>query len=354
MDEYKLVKATVDDGKEILDLIENTPAKGTLELLYTRRPNAYTSYMDESKNSDIYIVRDKDNKLVFQIAFIVNKYNFENKVIPIGYVGGLKKDPNFKGNLHWIELLKKLDKESLTYHSFFCSILNANGHAKDVLIKKREGWPNFDEICQYETNIFNPKVFTKKKWDNENYTLKKVSKKDMDKVYEFIHKEGDKYNFFPKFKDLSDFKDLKIEDSYILLDKEDKIVAFTALWNQGNFKQYIVKKYHFPLNLLRGLNFITKRIGYISLPKEDETFPFYHLSFFLVKDNDIDIYKTFLYKICCAEKDKSLVIGINNSKIQEEIYNTVKKISFKSTIYYIYFGNKITLKKEPYIECGLL
>ena len=355
-EDYKLIPGTEADGKEMLELIENMPAKGKLELLYTRRPNPYNSYMGESDRSEVYLVRDEAGKIAFQAGAVILDYHLENKIVPMAYVGGLRKNPDFKGNFHWTTMLYKLDQEVHTYHDYYCSILNANGHAKKVLTKKRKNWPNFDEVCEYDTNIFNPVVFTKKKWDNTLYTLKQVEKKDLKEVYKFIHQEGDKYNFFPEIKDLRDFKDLRIEDCYILLDKDNKIVAFTALWDQGNYKQYILKKYHFPLNILKGLSFITERIGYIPFPKENERFPFYHLSFFLVKDNDIDLYKTFIYKICCAEKKrkKSLVIGINDPLIQNEIYKDIKKLNFRSTIYYIYFGKKRVLKNKAFIECALL
>lgn len=353
MDDYKFEKATEKDGKEMLDLIESTPSKGKLELLYTRRPNAFTSYMDESKDSDVYIIRDENKKIAFQISAVVHNYYFEGKIIPIAYIGGLRKNPEFKGNLHWTKLLYKLDKESLNYHDFYCSILNDNHHAKEVLVKKRKDWPNFDIICDYTTNIFNSNAVIRKKWDNNSYTIEKVTNENIENVYRFINSEGSKYNFFPYIKDLNDFKDLNINDCYILM-KNNEVVAFTSQWNQTRFKQYIVKKYHFPLNLLKIFNSITNKIGYISFPKDNEPFHFNHLSFFLVKNNDINIYKTFLYKICKLEKNKSFVIGINDKNIQKEIFDTIKKISFNSTIFYIYFGKLKKLHKKPYIECALL
>ena len=352
MDDYNLIKATEEDGIEMLELIESMPSKGKLELLYTRRPNAYTSYMYEKKDADVYLVRDEENKIAFQASSVVHNYYFENKVIPIGYIGGLRKNPNFKGNLHWTNLLYKLDKEVLKYHDFYCSILNDNNHAKKVLTKKRENWPNFDIVCEYTTNIFNSNAVNDKKWDND-YKLEKINKSNIKKVYEFINREGSKYNFFPQIKDLKDFPDINIDECYILTNNNE-IVAFTTQWNQTNFKQYIVKKYHFPLNILSSLNFITNKLGYISFPKEDGTFEFNHLSFLLVKDNDIEIYKSFIYKICQKEKNKSFVIGINDNDIQREIYDKIKKISFKSTIYYIYFGKNKKLHNKPYIECALL
>lgn len=353
MEDYKLTPAREQDGAEMLELIENMPSKGKLELIYTRRPNPYISYIGESNQTEVYVVRDENNKIAFQASAVVHDYYLENKIIPIAYVGGLRKNPEFRGKLNWKDMFYKLDQEVHNYHDYYCSILNANTHAKQSLTKKRKNWPNFDEICDYKTNIFKASEIAKKKWDSKEYTLEKINDKNIKDVYKFIKKEGSKYNFFPNINDISKFKDLNINNCYIML-KDKEIVAFAALWNQTNYKQYIVKKYHFPLNILKGLSFITSRIGYIDFPNENETFPFYHLSFLLVKDNDISLYKTFICKICKKEINKSLVIGIKDKIIQKEIYDKIKKISFTSTIYYIYFGKKRNLTKEPYVECALL
>ena len=45
------------DGERILEILECSPAKGNIELLYTRRPNAYLSYKKESNESDVFVVK---------------------------------------------------------------------------------------------------------------------------------------------------------------------------------------------------------------------------------------------------------------------------------------------------------
>ena len=349
---YKLIDANEKDGIEMLNLIEGISSKGLLELLYTRRPNAYLSYKMESDNSIIKLIKDKEKKIIFQGAAVINEYFLEGKKEKVAYVGGFRKDPNVKENLHWIELFGSIDKE-LPVDRYYCSILNENKHAKDVFTKRRSYWPDFEELCNYKTYIFNPKVVRKKNWNNNKYVFRQVEEKDLDKVYKYLEKEGKKYNFFPCISDLRKLCNLELKDCYILLDK-DEIVAFTALWNQAPFKQYVVKKYNFPLNIMKKFSFITEKIGYIPFPKENQTFSFYHLSFFLVKGNDINIYKAFLKEICNIY-DSSLVIGINNEVIKEKIYESIRCLSFESTIYYINFKkNKTDFKKEFYIECALL
>ena len=59
-------------------------------------------------------------------------------------------------------------------------------------------------------------------------------------VYSFLKSEGQKYNFFPVIDDLESFADLYIDNCYVLKSGKE-IVGFTALWNQENYKQFVVK-----------------------------------------------------------------------------------------------------------------
>ena len=351
---YNLTDATEKDGKKMLDLIETSPSKGMLKLLYTRRTDAYKSYKLEDKDCILKLVKNDIDDIMFQFAMVNQKFYIENKVKDIYYVGGLKKNPKYKEQIHWTEMLAKLD-ELLPKHEFYCSILYDNKHAKDVLLKERKGWPRFHEICDYHTNIFTPRAVLKKKWDNNKYKLEQVNKKTIKDVYRFLQEEGKKYNFFPVINDIKNFVGLSIDNCYILK-YENEIVGFTALWNQEDYKQFVVKEYGFPLNILSKANSITNKIGYIPFPKQDETFSFSYLSFFIVKDNNLNMYKALLYKMCKELKGniESLVIGTTNEIFQKFIFDSIRKISFDSVIYYLYYGEKKNLKNEPFIECALL
>ena len=56
-------QATPADGKEILRILESSAAKGSIELIYTRRPDAYESYMKDAKDARVFISRDGDRAI---------------------------------------------------------------------------------------------------------------------------------------------------------------------------------------------------------------------------------------------------------------------------------------------------
>ena len=55
--------ADKSDGESILEILESSAAKGSIELLYTRRPNAYESYQKESDETYVYGVKDEKQML---------------------------------------------------------------------------------------------------------------------------------------------------------------------------------------------------------------------------------------------------------------------------------------------------
>lgn len=356
---YKVEKASEKDGKEMLEIIESIPAKGPFELIYTRRPNAYLSYKKEGDRVNVGLIKDSKGKIVLQGACVVNDYYINNKICSIGYVGGFRKRKDFKEKFNWLELAVG-DNTSNKCDYYYCSILTMNKHAKDVFTKKRNYMPNLEEMCDYMTYIINPKIILRKNWmpKKSKYIFRKVNKGDLKEVYEFLNKEGSKYNFFPYIKDIEkEFFDLHISDCYIMLE-DKKIVSFCALWNQTSYKQYIVTKYNKPLNVFSKLSKITELMGYIPFPKVGEVLNFPLLSFMLTKNNNIELYKEFLYSLAqeIRKKYDMFVIGINTSSIiNKQIYSKIRCLKFQSTLYFLNFSNKkLKHKNEFYIESGLL
>jgi len=178
------------------------------------------------------------------------------------------------------------------------------------------------------------------------------------KVYSFIKSEGIKYNFSPVVDNFKDqFFGLSLKDCYIL-EHEDDILAFGALWNQTNFKQYVVTKYSYSMKLMCKFSKIAEMLGYIQMPKENEILNFPVLSLFYAKDNNRQYYECFLNDIVdeIKNKYKMFVIGISSSHPNNEVYSRLKNINFKSKIYFTQFDNELRLDeiRQIHFECGLL
>ena len=350
------IPATKDDGERILEILESSAAKGSIELLYTRRPNAFLSYQKESDETYVYVVKEED-KTLGTVAQIVRKVYIGGEIKKLGYVCGLKTAADYQGNVNWVRtFIENLVMDDID--CYFCSIINENETARKLFEKKRKRTMNMNFLTGYTTYMMTP--YFKFKVKQQGYEFGQVTEADEKSVIEFLKKEGRKKDFFPVIESLSQFTDLKADDFYFLK-KENEIVAVGALWKQTGYRQYLVKKYQGILKLARCFNPVLKLLGYISLPKENEVLKFPMLSFFISKENKEEYYKVFLNHIHPVIKKNygMYVIGTTGEGCMNQIFKGVRNIHFDTRIYEIEFilgnGKKADVdKNNMYLECGLL
>ena len=357
--EYKIERASEKDGKEMLEIIESLPAKGIFELLYTRRPDAYSSYKKESDRVEIGVIRDEDGRIAMQGACVIRDYYLSGAECSVGYLGGIRKRPDFKGNLNWMAMMFKA-KKHVACDKFYCSILSDNDLVMKFFQRKRQNIPQWEKLCDYTTYVINPKAVAGKRWglaDND-LVFRRASGDDLAGIHEFLDREGRKHDFFPKVGNLEqDFYGLRVEDCF-MLERCHRIVAFAALWNQTGYRQYIVTKYNKPLNYMRRADKLTRFLGYVPFPKENEVLDFPQLSLFLVENDDIGTYKHFLHRISVEiKRDKDMmVIGLpNENRAKREVFDRIRALSFGSTLFFVDLSAKeIHPKRDLFFECGLL
>ncbi len=350
------VLAELDEGKRILEILETSPAKGAIELLYTRRPNAYESYHKESDDVRVHVIKDEES-IIATSAEVIRDVYINGIVKKASYLCGLKKDPHYNGVVNFGKLFfKSLTRKDVD--CYFCSVVEDNKEARALFEKRRKRVMNMDYLQNYTTYMFKP--YFKFKADSSKFVFKQVQKDDEKLLLKFLNAEGKNKNFFPVFKSLDQFTDLKANDFFVLK-KDNEIIACGALWNQKNYRQYIVKKYNGLMKFVKILNPLIGKLGYIKLPKENEPINFPMLSFFIAKEDNEEYYKIFLNYIVkeIRKKYDMFVVGSTANSVSSEIYKRLKSIRFNTKIYSIDFvygkgkvqkidGNKL------WLECGLL
>jgi len=348
-------QATPADGKEILRILESSAAKGSIELIYTRRPDAYESYMKDAKDARVFISRDGD-RAIGTCAELVREVYIGGEMCRAAYVCGLKKDAHYDGGVGFgARFIKDLQQSDVDF--YYCSVVAENTDARRMFEKSRR-LLSMKPISGYKTYIINPKV--KIKVPKHTFTFRRATESDTSMLLNFLNTEGKRKDMFPVVNSLNDFYNLHISDFYLLLDGEN-IIATAALWKQTEYKQYIVKRYGGVMKLARIFNPMLSALRYIKLPKANEPLVFPMLAFFLSKDDNADNYRIFLNEIKREiSKDYGMfVIGLSDSHFARPIMDKLPSISFKTEIYEIKFpwseqGYKAPDPQSVYLECGLL
>lgn len=344
------------DGQRILEILERSAAKGSLELLYTRRPDAYLSYKKESPDARVFVVKEGE-RIIGTAAEIIRDVYIGGQPRKLCYVCGLKKDIHYEGAVNWGKLfIRNLVREDID--CYFCSILSDNDTARKLFEKKRRRTMNMELLQPYTTYMLSP--FQKFKAEERGYTFRQAQQGDEGRLLSFLNTAGRKKDFFPVLEQLDRFEGLRVTDFYILEDRHG-IVAAGALWNQSSYRQYIVKKYHGIMKLARAFNPLLKLLGYIQLPRENECINFPMLSFVTGRDDREEYYVSFLSHIAPEIKKNygMFVVGATGNSTANRVYKKLKSIHFDSGIYMIDFilgnGRKLEIDKESlWLECGLL
>ena len=347
--------AKPEDGKEILRILESSPAKGSIELLYTRRPDAYASYKMEAGESRVFAAKTGE-RTVSTCAELIRQVYIGGKPVKAAYICGLKKDADHSGHSGFgPRFIQGLVREDIDF--YYASVVSDNDRANAMFGKARRIL-EMNPVQTYTTFILAPKF--KLKTAAKDCVFRRANAGDEASILEFLNREGRKKDLFPVINSISQFHGLSIEDFY-LLERNGEIVAAAALWDQTDYKQYVVKKYRGIMKFARLLNPLLSLLGYMKLPPEEQILDYPMLSFFLSLGDNPAYYKAFLNGLNREIRNRNdvYVIGVPQNQIGHKIISRVPSIHFDTVIYSVRFklanGNSCSIDPgRLHPECGLL
>ncbi len=360
-DRYVFDFAIKEDNEQILKILEENDFTGKISILYTRRPDAYSSFMAEGK--EVLFITCKDiknhNAIVGFGACSINECFVNGEKQEVGYLFGLRSSKEYLKKINFLhhsyDYLKEiLENRNIKY--FYTTILEENYAARKLLEKERKYMPKYEYVCDYIVYS----VKTKQKVKQNEYDLINCTDKDINDILIFYHKNGKKLNFFPLI-DVEIIKKIGINNFYFLKDKEKKILCCGAVWDQKNYKQHIIKNYSKIFKYVQFFSFLFPLFGYPSLPKIDNILNYYTISYFCVENNDPDLFQLFIKEISKKYSEYSFFItGLSDQNFLNKSFEKIPKINYKSRIYLVNWEKKENIKETLdknypiYLECGML
>ena len=332
--------ARKEDGPEISRLLESPVDAGLIQAIYTRRPDAYESYRREFGESRVFVFR-KDARVIGTCAQIIRDVYVNGKVKRSAYICGLKKDSEYNGHLSaGLRFFRTFQRPDIDF--YYCAVVSNNKDAVEKFEKKR-GFMSVKCITTYDTYFVDPKVKTKER--PNDYTFRQASEKDTASILAFLKEEGMKKDLFPVVTSLDDFYNLHIEDFYILED-EQEIKACAAIWNTTSYKQLTITKFKGIMKLARLLNPLLSLLAFPTFKKENESYDYPILSFFLSKDDNKDYYEIFFHRIKKEIKKNYRVfaVGVPRNHPVASMLKNLPKIAGESTIYEVELSGQ---REEP-------
>ena len=349
--------ATREDGPGILNIMESDIAKGDIQLLYTRRPNPYDSFMEESSKSVIGIFRN-NGEIVGTIAGVPRPMYVDGTAHNVCYATNMKRMSSLKSHINWIEAFNEM-YDPLDSSVYFCSVVKENTDVLKMLKKERPKLPFAVDMDGYRTYIISPTARVKNSCPNLGF--RRATAQDEGDILAFLKSWGEKKSLFPVIESFEDENVPDVTDFYILYDNGG-IKALGALWDKSGSKQYVVKKYSKKVSVLRALNPVISMLGYVKIPPEDTQVKFTFLSFFMAKDEDQDYYRSFLYHIRSqvARDYDMFVLGTNDHNPKREVLDKISALKFDTQLCEVVMSNFRGAERIKFdytkidVECALL
>jgi hypothetical protein len=364
-DRYVMQPATAADSAEILSVLEENVFPGNVSLIYTRRPDAYRSFLAEGREAHLLVCRDtQEGRIAGLGAHAVHECFIDQRPEKVVYLFGLRVRREYLATRAFLSLpgaYRQIIEQSQTQgiRYFLTVVLGDNLPAQRLLTKERSHLPRHTPLCRYHTLTFRTRrgVLSLP----SSYVFRRATPQDGTALADFLTAEGGRRDFFPsRVGDLfGRYPELSWESFYLLTDRQGSILACGAAWDQASYKQYIVAGYEGKLRWLARVSPLLRLFGYPPAPKPGATLRFFILAFWCVRDNRTDYFKWFLDSLARTVRDYPyFVVGVPETHPLAPALNKWRFLGYDSQIYLV--GHHVTpddaarLRESPYLECGWL
>ncbi|PIE34183.1 hypothetical protein CSA56_08575 [candidate division KSB3 bacterium] len=356
--------AIPEDGQNLLEILEESEFQGKISLLYTRRPDAYTSFKQEGEPVDIVVCRDtqQQGKIVGFGACALRKLFVNGQPETVGYLFGLrirqsyrKKFPVLFRGYDYLHTLHQERPPAL----YLTAILEENRYAQRLLEKPRPHMPAYIPYGSYHVYALNMQRKSRK-----SRRLRRAQQADIPALIQFFEQHGKTSQFFPALQEedvtTGYLSGLTIENFYLLGDDRETILAAGAIWDQRSYKQYVMQNYAGILKCLYPVSRFFPLFGFPKLPKPGSVLKFFTLSFWAVKENDPLIFREFLDTITATESYPFFLIGVHESHPLRHVVQKRPHINYTSRLYAVVWDERrqnldnLDTTYYPYLECGML
>lgn len=364
--------ATEHDDPELRRLLRENPIPGSISLSFEREPCYFNASPVEGPFHQTIVARESDSGAV--IAFgnrSVRPLFVNGKIEDIGYMSQLRVNPLYGKGLY---LARGLAGGFRKYHElhgdgrapyYLMSVIEDNLPARRLLTSGLSEYPHAREY----TRLFSHAVYpVRRKRDLPLPSARRIMRGNetyAEAIVDCLNRNNAYKQFAPYWTCDSLFRSrsrLSPADFFLALD-DDLIVGCLACWDQGAFKQTVVRGYSGPLARWRKVINYFSRFGFLPYLPEPNT-PLLHsyACHLAIDDDNPVIFKALLryvYNYNLERNYNYFMIGLAESNPFRNIVETYRPLTYISQIYLVDWnedGDLLTQIDEriPGLEIALL
>ncbi len=342
---YDIRQASQKDSAALLQLINETPQEGSVQLNFERQPNFFHGTQVTTSDPEVWLMEDKEKNKVIASFSIGKRYVYLNGEKRFTRYGNdLRIHNDYKGGRTLFRLFKKY-KELMQDEWMQTVILDENKASIETVGSGRLTLPTYHPAGQFITHM----VALNKSYPKPKQAIRRATEQDIELIQDFFDQHSKDKAFYPcyDFKQISSnspyYRNLNIRD-YFLYFSGDELQGVVGTWNQKSFKQTRFLAYQGGMKLLRHVNNISSKLfGGLSLPNPGELGNYISLHSILCLGNEADILKELLLAVCNEFKQSNfdaLIIGFDKRDPLHRALKGFKSHTLTSNHYLASYGDK--------------
>lgn len=288
-----------EDEGDVRRLLADNSVDGWIRLSLEREPDAFAAAALMGQHHGTIIARDRrGGERVGMCEWSARNSYIDGEGQLLAYVGALRVAPPYRHRLGVIKggfeaVRRLLHRNSATPYAL-TAIAAENVTALRLLGANLPGMPSYQALEPFSTFALRPRRRT-----SSPLRVERATEDDLPAIAVRLARSYREYQFAPvwKARDLADpvrCKGLQAED-FLVVRQGPGIAGCVALWDQGAFKQTIVRGYAGWLAGLRPLaNLAGPLIGLPRLPAVGEPLRQVYLSHLAIEDNDMGLFRALI------------------------------------------------------------
>ncbi|MCP4542873.1 MAG: hypothetical protein GY832_37610 [Chloroflexi bacterium] len=331
------------DDPSLRKLLAETPMPGRITVAFEREPNYFLGCSIMGPFWQVIVIRHASSgKIVGVLCRAVRSHFFNGIPQDLGYIGQIRIAEKYRGK--WLlqrglSFFRELHTDERT-PAYWGVISDENRIARGILVdRSRRRFPTTREVaCIYTMGIILRKPRKSLPFDGQ---LQRGSDENLPEIVSFLREYGPQRQFFPVYSE-SDFRDGKIArdfdiHDFIIAKRNEKIVGVLGLWDQGGYKQSVVRAYDSTLQLFRPVyNLGTRLFGVQPLPDLGEHIHSAYASFICVVDDDAQVFAALLrtvYNLAAERRYAYLMLGLTINDPLLPVARKYLHIDYHSRLY---------------------
>lgn len=294
----EIIEATPDNNEELLELCRNTPMRGVLTAYGDRYPDFFQLIRLRGGDWKVWIAKEAD-KILGCSAQACKKARFRGKEIKVIQAGDLKVHPKARGKQLGVHLSRQIADQGrmLGLPLGEATIIKGNKNA-EMIMKNLNS--NLDWVHAGYFNIYQVMPY-KKYFIKKEYNIRAAIEDDIPAIVNLLNNTYENYFCSPIFTQeylnhlLTLHPSFNIS-SFRIAEKDNKIVATAAFWDQEQIRRIVIIKFS-PIArfAILTIKVIGKLFGFPKPPKTGESLKYIFLRFPAAKPENIEALRSIIY-----------------------------------------------------------